>query len=101
MADYEIKRTVPEREPKRIDYDRMRRVFPGQKRALTLAVKSGDPVRVATVCIQAVKLWDEIGAWPDDWAAWQRALDDVLPWNQQQDFNDVVYGRVTITKREG
>lgn len=23
------------------------------------------------------------GAWPDDWARWQRALDDIYPWNAQ------------------
>ena len=41
-------------------------------------------------------MWDEVGAWPDDWSHFQRALGDILPWNQQVDFDDVVYGRVTI-----
>ena len=26
----------------------------------------------------------------------QRALDDILPWNARVNFDDVVYGRVTI-----
>jgi hypothetical protein len=63
-----------------IDYARMRRVSPGQKAALTRAVKTKDPVRVAAVCKAAVAEWNEIGAWPDDWSRWQRALDDVLGW---------------------
>lgn len=86
--------TRPER--KRIDYDRMKREFPKQKAALTRAVKTGSAEKVAAVCIAAVKVWDEVGAWPDDWSHFQRALDDVLPWNQRVDFDDVVYGRVTI-----
>lgn len=30
----------------------------------------------------------------------QRALDDILPWNQRVNFDDVVYGRVTIKDDE-
>lgn len=86
----------PVPQPKRIDYDRMRREWPKQKSALTRAVKTGDPVKVADVCIKAVAVWDEVGAWPDDWSLFQRALDDVLPWNQQVDLADVAYGRVRI-----
>lgn len=33
--------------------------------------------------------WDEIGAWPDDWSRWQRALNDVLPWNRSIDLEDL------------
>jgi len=97
---YSITRTTPEPQPRRIDYERMQREFPKQKRALAAAVRTGDAVKVADACIAAVKVWDEIGAWPDDWAHWQRALGDVLPWNQQQDFDDVVYGRVVIAKAD-
>jgi hypothetical protein len=93
---YRIDRTH-EPQPKRIDYDRMRREFPKQKRALTLALNAKSPVRVANACIAAVKVWDECGAWPDDWSAWQRALDDVLPYRQMCNLSDVAYGRVTIT----
>ena len=64
---------------RRIDYDRMNRVLPKQKAALTRAVKTGDPEKVAAVCKAAVAEWNEIGAWPDNWARWQRALDNMLP----------------------
>lgn len=64
---------------RRIDYDRMNRVLPKQKAALTRAVKTGNPEKVAAVCKAAVAEWNDIGAWPDDWARWQRALDDMLP----------------------
>lgn len=84
------------RQERPIDYDRMNREWPGQKRRLAAAVRTKNPVRVAQVCIDAVKVWDEIGAWPDDWSAFQRALDDVLPWNQHVDLSDVAYGRVEI-----
>lgn len=95
MSGYTIDRAA-RREPKQIDYEGMKREWPKQKRALDAAVKAGDPVKVATVCIDAVRVWDEIGAWPDDWSAFQRGLDDVLPWNEQVDLSDVAYGRVTI-----
>jgi hypothetical protein len=65
----------------RIDYDRMRRVFPSQKAALTRAIKTRDAEKIATVCKAAVAEWNAIGAWPDDWARWQRALDDARGWN--------------------
>jgi hypothetical protein len=77
------------REPRRIDYARMNRVFPKQKAALTRAVKTRDPEKVAAVCKAAIAEWNEIGAWPDDWARWQRALDDVLPWHQRVDIADL------------
>jgi len=73
----------------RIDYARMQRVHPRQKAALTRAVKTGDPEKVAAVCIAAMEEWDAIGAWPDDWARWQGALDDVLPWNRRVDLADL------------
>lgn len=63
----------------RIDYARMQREFPKQKAALTRALKSGDRERVVMTCAKTVREWDEIGAWPDDWSRWQRALDDVFP----------------------
>lgn len=59
-----------------IDYARMQRVWPRQKAALTRARKSGDPHKVQEVCAKAVAEWNEIGAWPDDWSLFQRALDD-------------------------
>lgn len=62
-----------------IDYARMQRRFPVQKRALTLALKSGDCQQLVSHCRAVVAEWNEIGAWPDDWARWQRALDDTFP----------------------
>lgn len=62
-----------------IDYERMKKVYPKQKAALTRAMKQPIGVRfekVAAVCLKAVQEWDAIGAWPDGWALWQRSLDD-------------------------
>ena len=77
------------RQPVRIDYDRMNREHPKQKAALTRAVKTRDPEKVAQVIKRTIREWNEIGAWPDDWSHWQRALDDVLPWHQQVDIADL------------
>lgn len=84
-------------EPKRIDYDRMKREWPKQKAALTRAVKTGDPVKIADVCIKAVAAWDQIGGWPDDWSRFERALNDALPWSMQVTLVEVAYGHVTIS----
>jgi hypothetical protein len=73
----------------RIDYDRMQRVGPQQKRALNKAIKTKDPEKIAAVCKAAVAEWDEIGCWPDHWSTWQRALDDVLPWHSHIDIRDL------------
>lgn len=59
-----------------IDYDRMRREAPRLKRALTCAQKSGDPQKVLAACTEAVRVWNEIGAWPDNWHTWNIALQD-------------------------
>jgi hypothetical protein len=74
---------------RRIDYDRMRRTMPRHKAALTRAVKTRDPETVAAACKKAIAEWNEIGAWPDDWSAWQRALDDVLPWHRRVLLEDL------------
>jgi len=58
-----------------IDYERMKRVFPKQKAALTRAKKKGYAAVLAT-CTATVQEWDAIGAWPDDWATWNIALSD-------------------------
>lgn len=76
----------------RIDYAGVKRVFPKQKAALTRAVNSGDPEKVVLACRKVVQEWSEPpfnGAWPDDWARWQCALDDALPWHQRVDLNDL------------
>lgn len=58
-----------------IDYAKMQREFPKQKAALTRAKKKGFAAVVATTRT-TIAQWDETGAWPDDWSAWQRAIDD-------------------------
>ena len=97
----QIIENVPRPAPKRIDYDRMKREWPKQKAALARAVKTGSAEKVAAVCITAVKVWDEVGAWPDDYTLFERSLNDMLPWNRQVNLDDVVYGRVTIKDYEG
>ena len=62
------------------------RSYSQQKAALTRATKKG-PEAVEDECRRAVAEWDSRQApfthgWPDDWARWQRALDDTRPWNQ-------------------
>jgi hypothetical protein len=74
---------------KRIDYERMNKIHPIQKAALTRAKKSGDPELIANVCKKAIAEWNEVGAWPDDWSVWQNALNDALPWNQSLDLRDL------------
>lgn len=64
---------------KPIDYARMNRTRRSQKAALTRAINSGDRDKMIETCAAAVREWDEIGAWPDDWTRWQRALDDTFP----------------------
>lgn len=84
-----IARSNARPEPKRIDYERMNRIGRSQKAALTRAVNTGDPEKIAKVCKAAVAEWNEIGAWPDHWSRWQRALDDALPWNQSVDIGEL------------
>jgi hypothetical protein len=59
-----------------IDYERMNRIYPKQKAALTRAVNSGNPYKVLAAVQKAVSEWNEIGAWPDGWARWDVALSD-------------------------
>lgn len=98
MTSYELKRNAPTSPRQRIDYDRMREEMPAQRKALAAAVESKDALALQDAIRSAVKLWDECGAWPDQWADWQRALDDVLPWHMVPDFDDLAYGRVDIVK---
>jgi hypothetical protein len=76
-----------------IDYARMSRRFPAQKAALTRALNTKDPVeranKVRATCAKTVQEWDEIGAWPDDWARWQRALSDTLHWSDPTRLEDL------------
>jgi hypothetical protein len=83
-ADLRDQRRVPP------DYDALNRMVRRQRAALTRAVRSGATDRVVLACRDAVREWDQPGAmWPDDWAAWQRALDDVLPWHSPVDLRDL------------
>ncbi len=63
-----------------IDYERMKRVGPKLKAALTRAKNKQDTkaryFAVKDACKAAVREWNSIGAWPDNWSHWQRALDD-------------------------
>ncbi len=68
-----------------INYEKMQREFPKQKRALTLALKSGDYAKVVATTRKTIREWDETGAWPDDWARWERALDDAW-WEAKQKY---------------
>lgn len=76
-----------------IDYARMKRVFPKQKAALTRAGKLADPDErreaMILACRAAAIEWDEIGAWPDDWSLFQRALDDCFPLFQAPRLEDL------------
>lgn len=75
-----------------IDYERMIRSAPKLKAALTRASKSGDPEKVARACVLAMNEWDAIGAWPDNWSNWQRALTDSLPFGRQVSLEDLPRG---------
>jgi hypothetical protein len=52
-------------------------VYAQQKAALTRAIKTKDREKVLAACKAAVAAWGN--EWPDDWARWQRALDDLYP----------------------
>jgi hypothetical protein len=62
-----------------IDYARMQKSHPKLKAMLTRAQKADISVRydkVKAACIAAVREWEAVGAWVDDWSRWQRALID-------------------------
>ena len=63
-----------------IDYNRMEKSGPKLKAALIRAKKVADPfqrlVAVKEACTLAVREWNVIGAWPDNWSLWQQTLDD-------------------------
>lgn len=63
-----------------IDYARMQRTHRTHKARLTRAINSGDRSKIIDAARLAVAEWDAIGAWPDDWSRWQRAIDDAHPW---------------------
>ena len=74
----------------RVDYKALNRMVRRQRAALTRARNSGDREQVILACREAVLSWNKPGSmWPDDWANWQRALDDVLPFSQQVSLGDL------------
>lgn len=101
MATYAARRVAPIPARPAIDYERMKREWPKQKAALARAVKTGDATKVAEVCVAAVRVWDDIGAWPDDWMMFERALNDLLHWRAQCTLLDLAAGRVVIEKVTG
>jgi len=54
------------------------RTYAQQKAGLTRAKKAGRDALIAE-CRKVKAEWNA-SSWPDDWAAWQRALDDVCAW---------------------
>ena len=89
LIDDALARQEARPEPRRIDYDRMNRIMPRQKAALTRAIKTKDAEVIARVCKAAIEEWTEIGAWPDNWHRWQIALNDALPYYQNIDLRDL------------
>jgi hypothetical protein len=68
------------------------RAYSNQKRALTRALNSAPEHRERNVLAAtraALAEWQQWGAWPDDWARWQRALDDVYPFGQAPGLDDL------------
>ena len=88
----EARRRADQRDQRRVpvDYAALNAMVRRQRAALTRAVRGGDTDRVVLACRDAVREWDQPGAmWPDDWAAWQNALDRVLPWHSPVDLRDL------------
>ena len=60
-----------------INYALAKAQYPKQKARLTRAIKKG-PDAVLDAVYKTIDEWRAWGAWPDDWARWQRAIDDVF-----------------------
>lgn len=66
-----------------INYELAKKQGPKLKAALTRAENTfGNSLErytaVLKACRKAVKVWEQWGAWPDEWSRWQRALDDAF-----------------------
>lgn len=75
-----------------LDYPAMNARFRRQKAELTRAINSGDPERVQRTVVKHVREWNQPpfnGVWPDFWARWQNALDDVLPLHSRVLLEDI------------
>ena len=78
------------------DYAALSTMIKRQRTALTRAVHSGDPGRVIIAVHRAVLEWDQPGTvWPDDWAHWQRTLDDTLGWGHHIELDDLRWASET------
>ena len=53
-----------------IDYAMMKRESPKLKAKLTRAKRTGDYDKVKAACLDALRVWDKAGAWPDNWMVW-------------------------------
>ena len=74
----------------RVDYAKLNSMVKRQRTALRRVAKTGDANKIAAVVKSHVAEWDAPGAmWPDDWADWERTLNDALPWQQQVDIRDL------------
>jgi hypothetical protein len=65
-------------ETKPPDWEALNRIITRQRAALTRAKHTGSADAVVLAVAAAVRKWNEIGVWPDDWSSWQRAVDDAL-----------------------
>lgn len=80
-----------------IDYERMQKSGPKLKAALTRANRTADNVRyvrVLVACQAAVKEWEAIGAWPDNWSLWQRTLEDAALVSERANRQHIVVPRL-------
>ena len=63
-----------------IDYARMQKSGPKLKAQLTRAQNKTDVQSryfyVKQACTDAVREWNAVGAWIDNWSRWQQALND-------------------------
>jgi len=76
--------------PVKTDYAKLNAIVKQQRRQLAAAVRKGDVENLAAVIKSHVARWNEPDMiWPDDWSAWQRALDDALPWHQHIDIGEL------------
>jgi hypothetical protein len=109
LIDEALARQAAAPAPRRIDYDRMNKVLPRQRAELTRAKnalaqasaglanweRNDSPVvaraqeKLAAIIKRHVTIWNEIGAWPDQWSTWQVALDDALGWPHHIDIADL------------
>lgn len=73
-----------------IDYAMMKRESPKLKAKLTRAKRTGDYDKVKAACLDALRVWDKAGAWPDNWMDWNIALQDAAPnWRDAIDLDEL------------